>query len=346
MTFRRRDILRTSLIAGFGTLATGPMPRALAASPRILKVDALASAAAVNVPLQAAMRGLLGKIDGFADAEVRPTAKIPQIAQEVIAGAADIGDADIASTLAAAEAGADLRIIGLSYSNTSQVIVINADKTRSLEDIAAGGGTIAVNSIGDFMYVMLLGVLLKRKINPANVNFIEMGSSGDRARALLTGRVDAVPMHIEQAMELKTRGNYQIVVRPWQEYPNWFSAVIMTTGAWLHDDNNKLAAVSVLKAALTAFRNTDSDYGWYRSQVTKYASSKDLKEAGDDFLRPIWSSLTRDIKAFPRDMETLTPDQVATVIPVYKAASALNGTVDLNKLIDRTYLDLAIKELA
>ncbi|MFG1186840.1 ABC transporter substrate-binding protein [Xanthobacter aminoxidans] len=345
----RRDLLRTSLSAGAalgGILTLGPVSRAFAAAPRVLKVNTLASAAAVNVPMQAALRMQLGKISGFADAEVRPTAKIPQIAQEVIAGSADIGDADVASTLAAAEAGADLKIIGLSYSNTSQVIVVNADKTKSLEEIATNGGTIAVNSIGDFMYVMLIGVLQKRNIDPKKVNFIEMGSSGDRARALLAGRVDAVPMHIEQAAQLKERGNYQILVRPWQEYPNWFSAVIMTTGAWLQKDENKLAAVALLKAVLTSFRSTDADYAWYKAQVGQYASSKELKAAGDDFLKPIWKTLTEDIKAFPPKMETLTPDDVAKVIPVYKAAGALNGTVDLNKLIDRTYLEQAIKELA
>lgn len=344
-TTDRRTLLRTGLGAA-GLLALGPLPRALAQGPRVLKVNTLASAAAVNVPMQAAMRTLLGKIDGLANAEMRPTAKIPQIAQEVIAGAADLGDADVASTLAAAEAGADLKIIGLSYSNTSQVIVVNADKTKSLEDLAAAGGTIAVNSIGDFMYVMLLGVLIKRKIDPKKVNFIEMGSSGDRARALLAGRVDAVPMHIEQAAQLKERGNFQILVRPWQEYPNWFSAVLMTSGTWLQKDDNKKAAVAALKAVLTAFRNTSKDYTWYKAQVAQYASSKELKAAGDDVLQPIWKTLTEEIKAFPPSMETLTPDAFAKVIPVYKGAGALKGTLDLNKLIDRSYLEQAVKELA
>lgn len=342
--FNRRDFVRTG-IGGAGALVLGLGGCAFAATDRVLKVNTLASAAAVNVPLQTAMRSELGKIAGYAPAEMRPTAKIPQIAQEVIAGAADLGDADVASTLAAAEAGADLKIIGLSYSNTSQVIVVNADKTKSLEDIAKNGGAIAVNSIGDFMYVMLIGVLMKRGIDPKKVNFIEMGSSGDRARALLAGRVDAVPMHVEQAAQLKERGNFQILVRPWQEYDNWFSAVIMTTGTWLKQDDNKAAAVAVLKATLVSFRKTNSDFGWYKERVGDYASSKDLKAAGDDFLKPVWETLTKEIKAFPPNMETLDPGIFAKVIPIYKEAGALKGTVDLDKLIDRTYLAQAIKEL-
>ena len=328
-----------------GVLALGPVSKAFAQSGRVLKINTLASAAAINVPMQTALRSELQQIAGFAAPEVRPTAKISQIAQEVIAGSADLGDADVASTLAGAEAGADLKIIGLSYSNTSQCIVVNADKTKSLEDVAASSGTIAVNSIGDFMYVMLLGVLKKRNIDPKSVNFVEMGSSGDRARALLAGRVDAVPMHVEQAAQIATQGNFQILVRPWQEYSNWFSAVVVSTGKWLEADENKAAAVAVLKSVLTSFRKTNTDYDWYKARVGEYASSKDLKAAADDFLKPVWQTLTTEIKAFPGDMAPMIPDEFAKVIPVYKEAGVLKGTVDLDKVIDRTYLEQAVKEL-
>lgn len=348
----RRGLLRvgagTGLTIGLGAtglITLGPVAEAVAETGRVLKINTLAATAAINVPMQAALKSELAKIAGFAAPEVRPTAKIPQIASEVIAGAADLGDADVASSLAAAEAGADIKIIGLSYNNTSQVVVVNADKTKSLEEIAANGGTIAVNSIGDFMYVMLVGALIKRKIDPKKVNFIEMGSSGDRARALMAGRVDAVPMHIEQAAELATKGNYQILVRPWEEFGNWLSAVVMTTGKWLEPDANKAAAVAVLKAVLTSFRKANGDYDWYKQQVGLYASSKSLKEADDAFLKPVWQTLTADIKAFPADMQTMTPDEFAKLLPVYKEAGALKGTLKLDGIIDRTYVDQAVKEL-
>lgn len=339
----RRALLKGGA-ASIGLASLGAPRVALAQAPRVLKLNTLASAAFVNVPVQAAFRSLLGQQAGFANAEVRPTAKIPQIIQEVIAGTADLGDADIASTLAAAEAGADLKIIGLSYSNTSQVIVTNADKTKSLEALAAAGGTVAVNSVGDFMYVMLIGVLQKRGIDPKKINFIEMGSSGDRARALLAGRVDAVPMHIEQAAQLRERGNFQILVRPWQEYDNWLSIVLATSGEWLRKDENKRAAVAIVKSVLTAFRKAD-DYDWFKTAVGEYASTKELKTAGDDLVKPVWTTLRTEVKAFPKSMETLTPDAFAKLIPVYKAAGALRGTPNLDALIDRTYLDIALKEL-
>ncbi|AHF76587.1 NMT1/THI5 domain protein, transporter [Sodalis praecaptivus] len=343
----RRQALRLGLGA-IGALALNPLRLAQAAEGRVLKINSLASAAAVNVPLQAALRSILPTLPGYGQPAMQPTAKINQIVQEVVTGGADLGDADIASTLTAAEAGADVRIIGLSYSNTSQVIVANLDRIKTLADLGGEGVSVAVNSIGDFMYVMLQGVLAKHGIDAGKINFIEMGSSGDRMRALLAGRVDAVPMHVEQAEQLKTvkgRGTFGILVRPWQEYDNWFSAVIVTTASWLKSKENQDAAVAVLKSILTAFRRTNSDYAWYKSQVGQWASSKDLKAAGDDFLKPVWQTLTTGINAFPADMGSLTVEQVAKVIPVYQRAGALKGTVDLQTLIDRTWLDRALKEL-
>jgi len=337
--------VRGGIAAATGVMGAGVGNTAFAASGRVLKIDTLASAAAVNVPMQAALRGLLQTQAGMAAPEVQPTARIPQIVQEVISGSADMGDADIASTLSAAEAGADIKIIGLSYNSTAQVFVTNADKWKSLKELGEKGATIAVNSVGDFMYVMLQGVFKQQGISTAKINFVEMGSSGDRARALLAGRVDAVPMQVEQAAELAKRGNFKILMRPWEAYDDWFSAVIVAKSSWLEKPENKASAVAVLKSVLTAFRKTNADYPWFKSQVALYGSSKDLKSSDDAALKPVWETLTQTIKAFPNDMAQLNVAQFAKVIPVYKDTGALKGTVDLHKLIDRTYLEQALKEL-
>jgi len=341
----RREVLGLG-IGGAAVMALGGLvPTRAYAAGRVLTINTLAATAAVNVPLQAGLRATLPTLAGYAAPEIQPTAKIPQIVQQVIAGASDLGDGDVASTLAACEAGADLRIIGLSYNNTSQVVVANADRLDSLATLASKGGTVAVSGIGDFMYVMLQGVLEKHKLPADKIHFVEMGSSGDRTRALMAGRVDAVPMHVEQFEQIKSRGNYHVIVHPWQEYDDWFSAVIMARTSWLQKDENKAAAVAVLKSVLTAFRQADGDYPWYKAQVAQYASSKDLRTAGDDLLKPVWETLTRRIHAFPRGMEQMTPDEFAKVIPVYQKTGALKGTLDLAKIIDRSYLEQAIKEL-
>lgn len=346
----RRQVLRLGL-GSFGLMALNMMislPAKSAAAMRYLKINTLASSAAVNVPLQAALREILPSNNSGINTTVQPTAKISQIVQEVVTGGADMGDADIATTLLAAEAGADVKIIGLSYSNTTQVIVVNTDKIKSIADFANQQVTVAVNSIGDFMHVMVLGVLKKHNVDVSKVNFIEIGSSGDRMRSLAVGRVDAVPVHIEQAEQLKRikgRGTFDIVIRPWEEYKNWYSIVLIASDKWLAVPENQDIAVMAIKSVLISFRKTNEDYGWYKEQVKKYATSKELKTADDDFLHPVWETLTTKIHAFPPSMETFTVAGIAEILPVYQRAGVIKGTVDLNKLIDLRYLKRAIEEL-
>lgn len=335
---------------GAGALAAASvesLPRsALAAGGRILKISTLPGFAAVNVPTQTAFRIILGTMPGYAVPELQPTAKIPQIVQQVLAGSAEIGDGDVASTMAAAEAGSDVRIIGLSYNNISMVVVLNGKKHDSLEALARAGGVIAVSGIGDFMYVMIRGVFKKRGIDASKINFVELGSGGDRVRALLAGRVDAIPMHIEDVAPVQSRGgDFKVVVRPWEVYDDWFSAVIMARAQWLEKDENKAAAVAVLKSILTAFRRSDDDFEWFKARTHDYASSDYLKTSTDEILKPVWQTLSRDARAFPRAMEQMTPDEFAKVLPIYKEVGALKGTIDFGKLIDRTYLEQAVREL-
>jgi len=119
----------------------------------------------------------------------------------------------------------------------------------------------------------------------------------------------------------------------------------MARASWLRKDENKTAAVAVLRSVLSAFRRANDDYAWYKTQVARYASSKDLRMAGDDLLKPVWETLTRRIHAFPRSMEHMTPDAFAKVIPVYQRTGALKGTLDLATIIDRSYVEQAVKAL-
>ena len=346
LSHTRRSVLGIGA-AALTTSLLGTKNSALAGTEgRVLKICTLPGYSAVNVPMQAAFRTILPTMPGYATPELQRTAKIPQIVQQVLSGGAEMGDGDVASTMAAAEAGSDIRIIGLSYNNISQVVVINGDRHDSMEALAKKGGVIAVSGIGDFMYVMLRGVLKKRNIDASKINFIELGSSGDRIRALLAGRVDAIPLHVEDVGPAQKQGNYPVAIRPWEEYDNWFSAVTMARASWLKSDENKAAAVAVLKSGLKSFRQSNNDFAWFKAQTHLYASLDYLRDATEETLRPVWQTLSQVAHTFPPNMETMTVDEFAKVLPVYKETGALKGTVDLHSLIDRTYLEQAIKELA
>ncbi len=340
-TVNRRRVLAIGAGSLSAMLSHHSLTGAAAAEP--VKIDTFASAAAVNVVLEAALASFAAKFPG--KTEILRTGKIAQITQDIIAGSAGIGNADMASTLTAVEAGADLRIIGMPYSGSSQVVVANASKVKALEDIARKGGAIAVNSFGDTNYIMLVNALANRGFDAKSINFIEIANSGDRTRALLGGRVDAVPMHVEQAAQLTAKGDFKVLIRPSDDFGNWFTASLITTSSWLKSDDNRKAVVVLLKEVLSAFRKTNSDYDWFKTQIKTFASSKDLKESDDTFLRPVWVALTQDLKVFPDSMQTLNVDEFSKMISLYRKAGALKKAIDVNALIDRSYLDAALKEM-
>ncbi|MEJ0070671.1 MAG: ABC transporter substrate-binding protein [Pseudomonadota bacterium] len=342
----RRAFLATALGgAGLAVLPALRLARVRAQAKRSLTIDTLASVAAINVPMQQVLNEGLGEQPGFTPAQIQRNEHMPMGIQSVVSGTTDMGDGDVPSILRAAEAGADVRILGLSYNNTSQAIVVNGDRLKTLEELQKPNITIAVNSAGDFMHVILIGTLLKHKIDPTKVTVVEIGGSVNRTRALLAGKVDAATIHIEQAGSIAERGNFQILVRPWQEYPAYFSAAIFATESWLQKPGNRPAALAFVKATLIAFRKTNADFAWYEEKYRKYNSSKEARTAPTATIQETWRLLRDEVKGWPDDMETLTVENFVSLKPAYQAAGAIKGTVDFAKLVDRSILDQALAEL-
>ena len=158
----------------------------------------------------AAVVDLLPATPGYLPPKVT---RIPQnrtLTQTLISGTADIAESDVVTIFQAVEAGADLKIIGNVYNNVSIVFVANADTVQEIKDLEKPGITVAVNGLGDVSHIVLIGPLVKRGVDPKKVNVIEIGGSGDRMRALLAKRVDAVPVHYDQATAIVEKGNFKI----------------------------------------------------------------------------------------------------------------------------------------
>jgi NitT/TauT family transport system substrate-binding protein len=351
MFVSRREALKAlTLGAGAGLLAGGLLESAglrpaWAQAGRVLDIPIVGFTLGIHIPNMSAMLDILPTMSGYAPAKTTRFASQRVITQTIVSGSGDIGAGDVIITLRAAEAGADVKIIGLVFNSTSLVFVVNGTKIKQLQDLQKPGIVVAVNSKGDFTHVLLIGPLLTRGVDLSKVTVVEIGGSGARVRALLSGRVDAVPVHFDQALELAKEGNYPIMVEPWKEYRAWFGEVYFATADWLKKPENKRAAVDLLKATLMAFRRANSDFAWFAQQYRKHSTAPDASKISDDALRPVWETLSQQIKAWPNSMEPFTAANFKDLVPVYKAADALQGTVEVEKVIDRTYLEQALKEL-
>jgi hypothetical protein len=58
----------------------------------------------------------------------------------------------------------------------------------------------------------------------------------------------------------------------------------------------------------------------------------------------LWERLTREIKAWPTDMH-YSLEAFREVLPAYKAAGAIQGTVKVEQVVETRYVTQALKEL-
>jgi NitT/TauT family transport system substrate-binding protein len=342
MRTTRRQFLGAA--AGAGTAAMLPYgSRAFAQNGRTLNVILQGFSLAIHVPQVIALREGLPAL-GYGAPKIDRIESMQVITQSIVASSAELGDSDVVSAMRSTEVGANVKLIGLVYNSTSQVFVVNADKIKSYADFKNSSNAIALNSRGDFIYVLLSGVLGKHDIDIEDTTIVEMGGSGSRMRALLAGRVAAVPVHFDQAAEVLKQGNYKILIEPWQEYKTWISQAWLVPGAWADNKDNHRAAVDLNKAMIKSFRMANADYGYFADGFRKYATVPDAAKASDETLRPIWQKLSADIRAWPND-GGFKREYFKGLLPVYRKAGAIKGEPDLNRVVETRFVEQALHEL-
>lgn len=345
MLIPRRDALKM-LSAGAAAGLLGSFPLAgLGKDPdRILGVDLLGFQLGIHIPMTAGIIEGIPAIPGYGAPKVARIDQIRTMVSDMVAGTAEFGDNGPTGVLAADEQGADLKIIGYVYRNTSLIFVVNSDKIKDWKDLEKPENVIAVNGKGDITHLMLLGPLIKRGVNINKLTIVEIGGSGGRLRALLSGRVQAVPIHFDQAADVLKQGPYKVLFQPWEFYRLWVNEVWACSGAWLKKPGNSRAAIDLLKATTLAFRRANRDFNWYLQMYRKYATIPKANETTEETLRPLWSKLVNDVRAWP-DYNILTAKDMNDLIPIYKAAGDIKGTLDLKSVVDNSYAEQAMKEL-
>ena len=343
MQGKRRETLKV-MTAALAAAALMPVSRAvLAQQKRSLHLELVGYTLGIHVPQLMAVRQLMLEA-GYAEPKLDRIESMQVIAQSIIGGSAELGDADVVSALRATEAKAPLTLVGLVYNNTDQVLIANADKIKSYEDFKNPDNGIALNDLGDFIYVLVSDALSRNGVNIDDATVIQMGGSGSRKNALLAGRIAAVPIHYDQAASVMEKGNYKILVEPWKQYKRWFSEVWVANQKWLDDKANQKALVDFNKATISSFRRATKDYAYFAEGYRKYATVPGHADISDAALHPIWEQLATEIGAWPAD-GGFKREYFKELLPVYQHAKTLKGQLDLNRAVDPRYVDEALQQL-
>lgn len=346
----RREMCRALTVAAgaglsrLGPLAMLPGRAATAQDRRALEIHLLGFVLAVQTPANAAVAEIMPAMPGYGPPRIVRVDQVRTVTQTMVGGGADIGSADLPTVLAAVEAGAKLKIVGKLYDKTTHVLVVNADRIKSFEDLVQPSTMVSVGNRGEVSQIMLFEPLRKRGIDANRLTNVEIPGSGSRMTALLAGRIAATYMHFDQFASLAGKGNFRILVEPWQEFPGWWHEVWTVRADWLGKPQNERALVDLLKANIVALRKANSDFEWYLQMYRRHASLKDAKTITDPALRPIWERIRNSIKAWPDDMN-FTVNEAAGLMPAYQAAGAIRGTARIEDVVEPKYVQQALREL-
>jgi NitT/TauT family transport system substrate-binding protein len=316
----------------------------LASTKRTLKVMSNANVAGIHVPGNVACREILQQIGDYGSIELSRLEKQSAITQILVGGGPDIVDADTPSICAAVAAGANLKIVGQFYASVDLVFTADADKVTKLEDLTKPDVVVGINTPGDTVHAVLLGVLMKHGIDTSKVNVVALGGSSARMRALLSHRVHLVPIHADQAGSIAREGNYKVLIQPWKEYDFWSNEVWAVNGRWLEDTANQRVVVDMMEAQLRANRSAGTDFGWFAGMFRKYSNDRDAAHWPDERIHGEWTLLAQEVKAWPEPMP-LDLAAFNTLIPIYEKAGIVSPGASFDKIIEPRFLAEAQKRL-
>ena len=162
---------------------------------------------------------------------------------------------------------------------------------------------------------------------------------------MLSGKIEAGSLHFDQVEAIASKGNFKTMIEPWKELPGWANEVWVVRADWLRKPENEKALVDFLKANLMAYRKANSDFDWYLERFRKYVTLPNADKMTAETLRPIWQKLKDEVKAWPADGGSFGVKQFQDLLPAYKGADAIRGTVKLDEVVVPKYLQQALKEL-
>lgn len=187
------QLVRSVLVATLALVLVSPM--ALAQTPRVKIRVAFPSVADLgDVPLLLAAERL--RVLGY-DLEPIFFAQETLVLQAVARGDVEMGAGASRATLAAIQAGADLRLIGTQHRNL-WTMYSRKEITRC-EDLT--GKRLALHSQAGISTAIVRG-WLKEKCPTANPNILYIPGSENRAAALIANQIDATPLELSDAIQV------------------------------------------------------------------------------------------------------------------------------------------------
>lgn len=252
--------------------------------------------------------------------------------QALLANQADIAGQGTDELILGAAEGADLVAFG-STKDKMDYVMLASTEIASPADLA--GRTIGMSGPAGFDTLLARATVLQNGMSLDDVNFVQIGGSGERAAALLAGQVDAVVVFIPDWNELKLRtDDVHSLVYMADIMPGAAASVLFAKREFL--EQNPDTALAVACANLEAFE-------WFAGDKQRFIEYTLANAPGttEEALDPTYDELIEV------DMYPLNPDDLLRLDGVQLVADAMleNGdimnAVDASQIVDRSFIEEA-----
>jgi NitT/TauT family transport system substrate-binding protein len=251
----------------------------------------------------------------------------------ILAGESNIaGTHDADELIIGVSGGEDMIGIGSAKSRMDYVLVAQTEY-ESVEDLA--GTTIATSGPAGFNTLLMRFALEDAGMDPdTDVDLAQIGSSGDRAAALLAGVASSAAATIDDWFELQVQTDelhilaYFSEVRP--EFPN--DVYYAYTEYW--EENPEVALA-------WACANLESN-AWITADQDRYVEwAVERIDASEESLREVWD-FAIEVDMWPTDpAQILDVDGIQALADILLEIGDISEPVIAEELVDLSYLEEA-----
>jgi ABC-type nitrate/sulfonate/bicarbonate transport system substrate-binding protein len=175
----------------------------------------------------------------------------------IIAGAADAYCGSLTSAvLAVMNADANVKIIAVNNQATDYVLLAKPG-INTLEDLK--GKTIGISTPGSAADTIIRTALKLKGIDPEIAQFVTIGGTSARMTALLSGQIDAAPVHAADAATAVATGKAAVLLSAGESIGLYLQSGLIASGDWLanHPDQAQQVVNAFVDSSRWAATNKD-----------------------------------------------------------------------------------------
>lgn len=151
----------------------------------------------------------------------------PLVLKSLLAQEIDLAEISIVGVLGAIEGGGALKILG-SYLPRLDIVLYSKKDINKVEDLY--GRSVGHSGDNGLPHAVILALFDKYKLDPTKVEFVKVGNSAERWRAMLAGHLDATATTIDRIPEIEAQPelNIKLLVNLPKELPDYVQSCVIS----------------------------------------------------------------------------------------------------------------------